>query len=524
MPTLEHEHEADPRERLRLSAGQAEPDAPRGSGGPGPRPLGLSELRVPESLQRRAAFARARTLLPAIGAAVAALFVAGPGQALLLGVVVGLVAAPLRRFPMPLHLMPTTRIVLALVPPLLGCGIFALADVFGPQTFSLSSGDALAAGLVSAEVALLIELFYPRWLCRRPLRIATLGASDFAIALERELNETGMEEAKLVGWIDESGAEALREVVLAHGIDLVVRVSGPRGRRSTRLPNEDGFEVLLDLPVRTIGADQLYENLFGHVPMGAIDSRWYLFLMHPEFNTTRPITDRISELATAIPLLVLSSPFLLLAAVAIKLTDRGPVIYRQIRVGAAGREFRILKLRTMSVSSERDGARWSSADDARVTAVGRVLRRLHLDELPQLINVLRGEMTIVGPRPERPEMVAELERTFPHYRRRHLIKPGVTGWAQVRCGYAGSTLGTAWKLCHDLYYLKHRSRLVNAMIVLETLTIAGLDSHRPLRAPASQFLFGQDLGIDLAEDAVGPLPPELEGRVPEPVAAAVPPT
>ncbi len=115
-------------------------------------------------------------------------------------------------------------------------------------------------------------------------------------------------------------------------------------------------------------------------------------------------------------------------------------------------------------------------------------------------------MTIVGPRPEQPPMVAELERIFPHYSRRHLIKPGVTGWAQVRCGYAGSTLGTAWKLCHDLYYLKRRSRLVNLTIVLETLMIAGLDSHRPLRVPASQFLFGRDLGIDLAPDIVGPLP------------------
>jgi lipopolysaccharide/colanic/teichoic acid biosynthesis glycosyltransferase len=154
----------------------------------------------------------------------------------------------------------------------------------------------------------------------------------------------------------------------------------------------------------------------------------------------------------------------------------------------------------MGASAEMNGAEWSGPSDTRVTPVGKVLRRLHIDELPQLINVLRGEMSIVGPRPERPEMVAELERIFPHYRRRHLIKPGVTGWAQVRCGYAGSTLGTAWKLCHDLYYLKRRSRLVNFMIVLETLRIAGLDSHRPLRVPPSQLLFGQDLGLDVSED------------------------
>jgi len=427
--------------------------------------------------------------------------------------VVGLLALPLRRFPMPLHLMPTTRILLALIPPMFGCGIFALADALGPETLSVGAGEALSAGLIAAGAALLIELVGPRWLRRRPVRIATLGAPGFALALARELRETGVGEAELIGWIDQSDPEGLRDIVLANRVDLVVRVSsGPRGSRSDRVATEEGLSALLDLPVRTIGADQLYEDLFGHVPMGAIDARWYLFLMHPQFKSTRPLGDRAFELALAIPLLAIFAPVLALAAVAIKLTDRGPVFYRQTRVGAAGREFEILKLRTMTTTSERDGAQWSGAGDARVTLAGRFLRRLHLDELPQLANVLRGEMTIVGPRPERPQMVAELERTFPHYRRRHLIKPGVTGWAQVRCGYAGSTLGTAWKLCHDLYYLKHRSRLVNLMIVAETLMIAGLDSHRPLRAPASQFLFGQDLGIDLSHDATGALPPEVEER------------
>jgi lipopolysaccharide/colanic/teichoic acid biosynthesis glycosyltransferase len=503
---------ADPLERLRLARGTG------GSNGARRRPaarqrLGLTDARVPESLARRAALARGRVAGPALAAMLAALLFSGPGQAIVLGSLVALLALPLRRFPMPLHLMPATRLTLALAPAAIGCGIFALADVFGPQPFSIGAGEALMCGLIAAEAALLIELFGPRWLRRRPMRIATLGAPQFALALARELLETGIEEATLVGWIDQSDPNSLRDIVLEHRIDLVVRVSGgPRGTRSDRVAGEEGLSVLLDLPVRTVGADQLYEDLFGHVPMGTIDARWYLFLMHPQFNTPRPATDRALELAVAVPLLLLFAPVLGLAALAIKLTDRGPVLYRQTRVGAGGREFEILKLRTMSTGAQRDGARWASANDARVTGVGRLLRRLHLDEIPQLVNVLRGEMTLVGPRPEQPAMVSELERTFPHYRRRHLIKPGVTGWAQVRCGYAGSTLGTAWKLCHDLYYLKRRSRLVNLMIVLETVVIAGLDSHRPMRAPSSQFLFGADLGIDLSEDARGSLPPELADR------------
>ena len=502
--------EIDPRDRLRLSAE-----------GVTPRPLhqrrralGLSEQRVPDSLQRRAAFARARELLPALAAMLAGLIVSGPGQALLLGAMVGLVAAPLRRFPMPLHLMPTSRMLLALIPPAIGCGIFVLADGVGPRSFAIGSGDALAVGLFAAAVALAVEAGYPPWMRRRPVRVATLGAPEFALALERELREARIRETELVGWIDVTVAEHLRDVVREHRIDLIVRVPPPPGVRPKAPEGAGELEDLLDLPVRTIGADQLYEDLFGHVPLGVIDSHWFFYLMHPQFNSTRPISDRIIELIEAVPLVVLLSPLLAIAATAVKLSDGGPVIYRQKRVGEGGREFDVLKLRTMSVSSEADGAQWSQAGDPRVTAVGRVLRRLHIDELPQLFNVIRGDMTFVGPRPERPEMVASLEGMLPNYRRRHLIKPGVTGWAQVRCGYAGSTLGTAWKLSHDLYYLKRRSRLVNLTIVVETLVIAGLDSHRPLRTPASQFLFGQDLGMDLSEDAEGPLPPELQGRVP----------
>jgi lipopolysaccharide/colanic/teichoic acid biosynthesis glycosyltransferase len=499
--------EEDPRESLRL---QPRPVPADGAGSGARRPLGLSELRVPASLQRRAAFARARELLPAVAALLVGTVVSGPGQGLLLGALVGLVAAPLRRFPMPLHLMPATRILLALIPPVLGCGIFALADIVGPRSFEVSEGDALIAGIAAAVVALAIEAGYPPWLRRRPVRIATLGAPEFANALRQELEETGVGEAEVVGWIEEAGPEHLRDTVRQHRIDLIARVGGSFAPDRRGGPT-GGVEVLVDMPVRTIGADQLYESLFGHVPLGAIDARWFLYLMHPEFNTTRPVTDRVMEWIEGVPLLVLLSPLLAISALAIKLTDGGPVLYRQKRVGEGGREFDVLKLRTMSTDSESEGAQWSGAADPRVTTVGRLLRRLHVDELPQLLNVLRGDMTFVGPRPERPEMVSELERTLPNYRRRHLIKPGVTGWAQVRCGYAGSTLGTAWKLSHDLFYLKRRSRLVNLMIVVETLVIAGLDSHRPLRVPPSQFLFGRDLGIDISEDEVAPVPAAVRG-------------
>jgi lipopolysaccharide/colanic/teichoic acid biosynthesis glycosyltransferase len=134
---------------------------------------------------------------------------------------------------------------------------------------------------------------------------------------------------------------------------------------------------------------------------------------------------------------------------------------------------------------------WSSAGDVRVTRVGRVLRRLHLDELPQVWQVLRGEMSLVGPRPERPELVGALERQFPNYERRQLVKPGITGWAQLRCGYAGSEMGSAQKLCHDLYYLKHRSLLADLLLVAQTATVVAREAEDAIRSPDEHFILGQ---------------------------------
>jgi lipopolysaccharide/colanic/teichoic acid biosynthesis glycosyltransferase len=139
-----------------------------------------------------------------------------------------------------------------------------------------------------------------------------------------------------------------------------------------------------------------------------------------------------------------------------------------------------------------------------VTRLGRVLRRTHLDELPQLINVLRGEMTLVGPRPEQPEFVDRLEQTVPYYSRRHLIRPGITGWAQVRCGYAGSDLGSAWKLCHDLYYLKHRSFALDVAIIAETLRTLVADRQYGIEPAGVSFIVHADGPEALAPPVTAP--------------------
>ena len=248
----------------------------------------------------------------------------------------------------------------------------------------------------------------------------------------------------------------------------------------------------IDLPVRLIAANQLYEEVLGHVPQGTIDAAWYRYIMHPRFRAAAPLSKRVFDLVLGSLIAIVFLPLLAVAAIAIKLSDGGPVLYRQRRVGEFGGEFEILKLRTMRVDAEKDGPRWAEADDDRVTSVGRLLRRSHLDEVPQLWNVMRDEMTLVGPRPERPEMVNDLERRFPHYTRRHLVKPGIAGWAALRCGYGGSEIGTAWKLCHDLFYIKRRSVLADALILAETGVEVFRNAHRALRAPDERFLIGEE--------------------------------
>jgi len=168
--------------------------------------------------------------------------------------------------------------------------------------------------------------------------------------------------------------------------------------------------------------------------------------------------------------LVVTSPLMLLIAAAVKLTSPGPVFYRQTRVGWRGRNFTLYKFRSMRADAEAaTGAVWATKDDPRVTPVGRWLRRLRLDELPQFFNVLRGEMSLVGPRPERPEFVASLAEQIPYYRQRLAVRPGITGWAQINHEYGDSVEDAARKLEYDLYYIKNLSPALDAYIILQTL-------------------------------------------------------
>lgn len=219
---------------------------------------------------------------------------------------------------------------------------------------------------------------------------------------------------------------------------------------------------------------ELHERHFGIVPLRAIDDAWFVHELSRTHRGLYVHLKRGMDLAVAACGLLLASPLMALVALAIRLDGPGPVLYSQVRVGERGRPFRIYKFRTMTTDAEASGAVWAQRNDPRITRTGGFLRKTRLDELPQLVNVLRGELSVVGPRPERPEFVSELARTIPFYDRRHMVRPGLTGWAQVRFRYGDSIEATFEKLQYDLYYLKNRSLLLDIEIILRTIWVVVL--------------------------------------------------
>ncbi len=276
------------------------------------------------------------------------------------------------------------------------------------------------------------------------------------------LRDTEVEGVPVVATSSEMVAEARR----LGASELVLAV--------THRLSSDLFAALMDAREQGYAVTPmplLYEEMTGRVPVEHIADQWAVALPldPPESRGLYPLVRRAADLVLASIGLLLLTLLLPLVGPLIKLTSAGPVFYRQTRVGRGGTPFGLLKLRTMVADSEPQGPVWAEPGDPRVTAIGRLLRRTRLDELPQFVNVARGEMSVVGPRPERPEFVSELAGEIPFYRARHAVRPGLTGWATVNQGYAGSRDEALVKLQYDLYYIKHQSLFLDAYILLRTI-------------------------------------------------------
>ena len=216
---------------------------------------------------------------------------------------------------------------------------------------------------------------------------------------------------------------------------------------------------------------QFWERRLKRVDVAHLDAGWVTSLASARVSRVQAVFNRVGDVGTSLALLALTLPLMLIVAVLIRLDSPGPVLYRQERVGLGGKPFTLLKFRSMRVDAEARGPVWAKQRDPRVTGVGSFMRRTRIDELPQLFNVLRGQMSFIGPRPERPHFVEQLAEVIPYYRERARVKPGLTGWAQVNFPYGASVEDARGKLSYDLYYVKHRSILLDLSILFATVRV-----------------------------------------------------
>lgn len=267
----------------------------------------------------------------------------------------------------------------------------------------------------------------------------------------------------VLGSVDTLAVTAARERVNK----IVISLSERRGV----LPVRDILGCKLS-GIEIVDALSFYEQITGKLLVEKMHPSWFIFSNGSRVTPFTRFSKRVFDLLFATLGLILIAPLLPLIALAVKLDSPGPVFFRQVRVGKGEKNFTLYKFRTMCKDAEKGtGAVWARENDPRVTRLGKFLRKTRLDEVPQLYNVLRGDMSFVGPRPERPEFVSKLQEEIPYYSNRHYVKPGATGWAQVKYPYGASVEDAVEKLCYDLYYIKNFSLVLDFMIILETVKV-----------------------------------------------------
>jgi len=348
-----------------------------------------------------------------------------------------------------------------------------------------SRGVAVIAAVLSFAVLVSVRWVFfhavEQHVFRR--RILVYGTGQRACAIRDIRRQADRRGFRIVGNVQASGTACeaalgpvlphdrpLLEMAREHGAEeIVVALDDQRGK----LPVDELLQCKLR-GVEVLDLVAFLERELGKIRIDLVKRGWLIFSSGFRISPVRQWTKRVFDLVLGSIALVLSLPLMLFSVFLIKREDGpgAPVFYRQQRVGLHGDLFEIIKFRSMVPDAEKVGEpRWASPDDPRVTRAGRIIRKLRFDELPQLINVLRGDMSLVGPRPERPEFVEELARNVPYYAERHTVKPGITGWAQLRYQYGASEHDAIEKLQFELYYVKNHSLLLDTMIILQTIEV-----------------------------------------------------
>jgi sugar transferase (PEP-CTERM system associated) len=339
--------------------------------------------------------------------------------------------------------------------------------------------------LVTALVILSRKLLDKAWQLTAPTqRVVILGTGQLALELARELTRRGDLSMRLEGFVGGVGSRDENEKIFGFPVlgpasemeaiakeravsKIIVAMEDRRGTLPTR-----ELVTLRVQGVRVEDAASALSGLTGRVSLRAVRASWFVFSDGFHRSKWNDLSKRVLDLAAGILGFVVSMPVMILVALVVRLDSKGPIIYRQLRVGRMGRGFDVLKFRSMRTDAEQaNGAQWASENDPRMTRIGRFLRKYRLDELPQFVNVIRGEMSFVGPRPERPCFVNELRKTIPYYDERHSVRPGLTGWAQVQYAYGSSIEDAFNKLEYDLFYLQHMSLTFDLAIIFRTIRI-----------------------------------------------------
>jgi len=343
------------------------------------------------------------------------------------------------------------------------------------------------AVIFASLIVIILRLIFLRIVDSETLvrRVVIFGAGDFAASLldeyERNMRALGV---RIIGCIADNPNGAVDpDKMLPTPYDfyqfcrqnrvseIVVAQQERRRSEGGWLPVPDLMECKLRGVAITNGID-FYERELKKAKLDMVHPSWIVFSEGFKASKTRDFAKRALDLLISLTLLAVMLPFIILTAIAVFLETGRPILYSQTRVGMLGKEFRIYKFRSMRQDAEKDGkARWASANDNRVTRVGAFIRNTRLDELPQIYNVIKGEMSIVGPRPERPEFVLELKEKIPFYDTRHYVKPGLMGWAQLKYPYGASVEDARGKLEYDLYYSKNHSLLMDFLIMIQTVEV-----------------------------------------------------
>lgn len=350
-------------------------------------------------------------------------------------------------------------------------------QVQNPMSFGITLAAAIGVLLVMRIIAMYTS---PAGLMRQ--RVLIFGTGTRAKMVGRDLLKSdptvdlvgyyagpNEQEAMVSAWGLLSMTNSLTDIVAEQQVDEIVVALTER--RGGSMPLRELLDCKLQ-GVRVVDIETHFERTLGQIRLESLSAGWLIFGDGFGSGWVRAATKRIFDIICASVLIVLTLPIMLVTALLILLEDGFPILYRQERVGLNGRLFDVVKFRSMQKDAEKDGQpRWAAASDDRVTKIGRVIRKLRIDELPQLFSVLKGTMSMVGPRPERPYFVDRLTQEIQFYAVRHSVKPGVTGWAQVRYQYGASVEDAAEKLQYDLYYVKNHSLLLDVVVMFETIGV-----------------------------------------------------